>query len=162
MSIDELIKIKKTDYTSKDLLKKYEFVQPDDLKFTVTFIGNLFRRYCLNEISETELLAQFPQLPSGAFLSILAARKPEITNYLIKLHNSKPESPILESFDWNIKWVMGNSSLSTMRNQIATLILNTRDHNEVMQQTFFELDKSKLDELIKIVMECKEKLDEKL
>jgi COMM domain containing 8 len=53
----------------------------------------------------------------------IEVRKPQVCNHLVNLHNSS-HIPLLKNFDWDVKFIIGNSSLASYREQKATLMLN--------------------------------------
>lgn len=67
---------------------------------------------------------------------------------------------LMVSFDWDLKWIMGSSSLATLRTQLATLILNCRKKDGTIDTVFFEMNQKKLKDLIRILEECEIKLNE--
>lgn len=134
-------------------------VSNEQLLFNIKFVENIIRPFYLNEIDENEVIGNF----SGIFralqdstelqqslLIILKNRQAEITEELTREINSRVNL-LLTSFDWDINWIMGNSSLSTHRYQLATLILNCRNKLGESENINFEVNYQQLDELIKLL-----------
>jgi COMM domain containing 8 len=89
------------------------------------YIGNIFTQYCSNQLTKAELLEHFPvtdELKDCVFKTI-EVRKPQVSNHLVNIHNSS-SIPLMKSFDWDLKFIIGNSSLASFREQKATLMLN--------------------------------------
>ncbi|XP_058451684.1 uncharacterized protein LOC131430605 [Malaya genurostris] len=125
----------------------------DELTFTLKQVDILLRQYCLNEINESELRSHFAQLSQPTqrtLVDVVEARKPEITQFLISEINAK-DNQLMESFDWDVKWIMGNSSLASTRQQIATVALNCRGKDRKLRTVRFELNRTKLEELIRLL-----------
>lgn len=53
----------------------------------------------------------------------------------------------MKSFDWDLKFVIGNSSLASFREQRSTLILNCQKGKELEAITL-ELNRSMVDKMI--------------
>lgn len=127
----------------KETPKKY-------LKFTseLDYIGNIFTQYSSNQLTKSELLEFFPvndELKDCVFKAI-EVRKPQICQYLVKVHNSS-NSPLMKSFDWDLKFIIGNSSLASFREQRATLILNCQKGKET-ETVSLELNRSMIEKMI--------------
>lgn len=107
----------------------------------------------MSEITETELLSNFSHLSSdlqNSVLSVIETRNSEVNDFLANLINSK-NNKLMESFDWDLRWIMGNSSYSSYRKQIANIILNCRTGKGESEIVHFEVGESELDKLIEIL-----------
>lgn len=107
----------------------------------------------MNEITETELLSNFSHLSSdlqNSVLSVIETRNSEVKDFLVKELNSR-NNKLMESFDWDLRWIMGNSCLSAYRKQMANIVLNCRTSNEKSEIVHFEAEESDLDKLIEIL-----------
>ena len=93
-------------------------------------------QYCSNQLTKVELLEYFPVEDKfkNVVLIAIEVRKPEICQHLVNLHNQSQIS-LMKSFDWDLKLVIGNSSLSTHKDQIATLILNCEQKKQEEMMT---------------------------
>jgi hypothetical protein len=102
------------------------------------FIGNIYKQYCSNQITNSELLEYFPvhEDLKELVLSTIEIRKPQICKYLLDLNDSS-NIPVEKSFNWDVKLITGDSSLSSYRNSIATIIFNcqkeTRDETHSIE-----------------------------
>lgn len=66
--------------------------------------------------------------------------------HLVNLHNSS-NIPLMKSFDWDLKFIIGNSSLASFREQRATLILDCQKGKE-SDSVSVELNRAMVDKLI--------------
>lgn len=74
------------------------------------------------------------------------ARKLAICRHLMIAHNSE-NNLLMKSFDWDIKFIIGNSSLASHREQKATLIFdcNKKQSSETLS---VEMGKDMIDTMI--------------
>lgn len=158
LAIDHLLEVPKTDITRSKLASALNIPNAaEDLTVTLRLLENLFRQYCLNEINGPELKSHFSNLSQSMQNALVAAvelRKAEISQFLINEVNSK-DSLLMESFDWDVKWIMGNSSLSSVREQIATMALNCRGKEQKLKTLRFEMNRESLEDVIKVLEECR-------
>lgn len=76
----------------------------------------------------------------------IEARKLVICRNLMHSHNSE-NNLLLKSFDWDIKFIIGNSSLASHREQKATLIFDC-DKKQSSETLSVEMDKEMIDKMI--------------
>ncbi|KAJ6633407.1 COMM domain-containing protein 8 [Pseudolycoriella hygida] len=160
-SVDYLIGSKPNSTTIKSS-HKFGFANPDDFEFSVKFIANIYKQFVLKQVTETELIFHFTHLNHDlqqSTVDVINARKPEVEDFLVREYNSRHNS-CLSSFDWDLKWIMGSSTMSNLRMQIATLSFNCRMKDGQMENFFFEMNRKKLNELIRVLEECEKKLHE--
>lgn len=144
-SIDTLV-----NPSTKRESKKILVNNPDDFEATVKSIANNYKMHCLELISEKELLAKYSHVNSNLqpfVLEVFKARKPEIMAVLLREHNAE-QGCLVESFDWNVNLVFGDSSLPTNRRTIGTVAMSCVEANRKKKVVHFEFDKLKLNELI--------------
>lgn len=114
-------------------------------------------------ISEAELLSHFAHFSADfqqSVLDVFTVRRIEIQEFLIDEHNSRKNN-LLMSFDWDIRWILGSSSMASLRTQIATLILNCKIPKSTELETIhMEFSKQQIDKFIDILEKCDEKLSE--
>ncbi|XP_055549484.1 COMM domain-containing protein 8-like [Wyeomyia smithii] len=155
--IDYLLEVPKTNGTKLKLQLLLNLSSAAvDFSVTIKLIESIIRQYCLEEINETELKAHFQGLSAGMQQTLLRTvdqRKSEIAQFLINEINAR-NNLLMESFDWDVKWIMGNSSVASMREQIATVVLNCRGKDQHLKTVRFEMKREKLNELIKVLEEC--------
>lgn len=94
-------------------------------------------------------------------IDVITIRRSEVEEFLVDEFNSRNDK-LMVSFDWDLKWVMGSSSLATLRTQLATLIMNCRQKDGTIETVFFEMNRKKLHDLIRMLEECNEKLNAKV
>ncbi|XP_062551488.1 uncharacterized protein LOC134216654 [Armigeres subalbatus] len=156
--IDHFLELPKSSATRSKVASALKVTNPasEDLTVTLRLLDNLFRQYCLSEIDENELKSHFSNLSSSMQTALIAAinlRKDEIGQFLINEVNAQ-DNLLMESFDWDVKWIMGNSSLASTREQIATVALNCRDKNQQLKMVRFEMNRERLAELIGVLEGC--------
>lgn len=116
----------------------------------------------MKQITETELIFHFAHLNQDlqqCVCDVIAIRQSEVEEFLIEEHNSR-HNKLLQSFHWDVKYIMGTSSLAKMRQQLATLILNCRQSTGATETIFFEMKQEQVKHLINILEECQVKLKE--
>uniref|UniRef100_A0A182YFV9 COMM domain-containing protein n=1 Tax=Anopheles stephensi TaxID=30069 RepID=A0A182YFV9_ANOST len=124
----------------------------DELKHTLKLFENLVRKYCLGEVDEMRFRSHLSQLPpnrADRVLEIVNLRRPEIAQRLIDEVNRREGGvPLVESFDWNVSWIMGSSSLASMRKQLCTVTLACRDSDSKSRAINFEMGRDQVEEVI--------------
>lgn len=105
-------------------------------------------QYCSNQLTKTELLEYFPVDDDfkDCIYKAIEVRNPQICRYLVNLHNST-QIPLMKSFDWDLKLILGNSSLASFREQRATLMLNCLKGSQD-EYLSVELNREMVDKLI--------------
>ncbi|XP_053696751.1 COMM domain-containing protein 8-like isoform X2 [Sabethes cyaneus] len=155
--IDYLLEVPRTDVTRRKVCSLLNLpAGGDDFSFTIKLIESVFRQYCLNEINEAELKSHFQALNQDmqqTLLRTVEQRKSEIAQFLINEINAK-DNLLMESFDWDVKWIMGNSSLASVREQIATVALNCRGKDHRLKTVRFEMNRDKLNHFIEQLEKC--------
>jgi hypothetical protein len=112
------------------------------------YISTIFTQYCSNQLTKVELLEYFPvadHLKDTVFKAI-EVRKPQICQHLVDIHNQS-QIPLMKSFDWDLKYIMGNSSLSSSRDLKATLMMNCQKGKEE-EMISVEMDRATLEKFI--------------
>uniref|UniRef100_T1GYU0 COMMD8 helical N-terminal domain-containing protein n=1 Tax=Megaselia scalaris TaxID=36166 RepID=T1GYU0_MEGSC len=148
-SIDFLIKA----HPTKTAKSRIYGNSADEYESTIKNISNNYKIFCLKQISEAELLGKYSHMNSDLqkmILPVFKAREQEIKFFLLQEHNSKI-GDLVESFDWNVNLIFGDSSLPTHRRIIGKVILNCLDENLKSKQMHFEVDKKKLNEIISVL-----------
>uniref|UniRef100_A0A182MUP9 COMM domain-containing protein n=1 Tax=Anopheles culicifacies TaxID=139723 RepID=A0A182MUP9_9DIPT len=124
----------------------------DELKHTLKLFENLVRKYCLGELDADRLRSHLSQLsPSrqDRVLEVVNLRRPEIALRLIDEVNRRAGGvPLVESFDWNVSWVMGSSSLASARKQLCTVTFACRDVDSKAQTISFEMGRDEVEQVI--------------
>lgn len=117
------------------------------------YISNIYKQYCSNQITKSELLEYFP-VPDdfkNCIITAIEVRKSQVCQKLLDESRSS-EVPLLKTFDWDVKLVTGDSSLASRRETIATLILNCQ--NGSSEEKFsMELDSELVNKLIHSIEE---------
>ena len=125
-------------------LKKYQNYESE-----IKSISTCYLQYCLNQIKQNELLEYFPELPEeykDSVLNAIEVRKEIVTKQLLNQHNNS-NIPVLKSFDWELNWTIGSSSLAHHRQQTATLILNCKNKGKPECLTV-EMNRDNLNQMI--------------
>jgi COMM domain containing 8 len=141
-------------------LQKFPFISTkDELLLILDFIANAYQQYCLNVATADELKASFFNLSTEfqqIAVDVIEARKPEVLTQIIANQNATKDL-LLDSFDWDVKWILGNSSLSSQRQQFASFLLNCRDGAKT-KEIHFEMSKARLDDFINVLEKCEQEL----
>lgn len=95
------------------------------------------------------MLDHFPLSPElkDCVLKAVEGRKLKICQHLMNKHNSRM-TPLMTSFHWDIKFIIGNSSLSSHREQKASLIFECQHKNE-SESLSIEMNRDMIDRMIK-------------
>uniref|UniRef100_A0A182Q9I4 COMM domain-containing protein n=1 Tax=Anopheles farauti TaxID=69004 RepID=A0A182Q9I4_9DIPT len=125
----------------------------EELKHTLKQFEILVRKYCIGELDEACLRSHLSHLsPSRQddTVEIVNLRRAEIARRLIDEVNRRGGGvPLVESFDWNVSWIMGSSSLASLRKQICTVAFVCRSGDAKMQTINFEMSKDQVEEVIR-------------
>lgn len=123
----------------------------EDVVKTKTMIKEYFCKSIINHDSTTEKL-EFPsETISNSIRNCLNTRKQELEHHLIKTAFLEAEHNLVESFDWNLKWVLGNSMMPNNREPIIQLKLQCARKNmdsKVKHNIDFEMNTVQVDHLI--------------
>ena len=76
----------------------------------------------------------------------IEARKIVVCRHLMHAHNSE-NNLLMKSIDWDIKFIIGNSSLASHREQKATLIFDC-DKKKSSETLSVEMGKDMIDKMI--------------
>ncbi|KAM7350999.1 COMM domain-containing protein 8 [Cochliomyia hominivorax] len=149
------------------LSHKYGFHNPDDFLLTTRSIAKFYRNICSSEVNSgqnsefvkselSNLTAEFQRL----IISALQFRRNEVLCFLIREQNTN-ECPLVESFDWDTRLILGDSGFAENNRLLTTLTLNlrhNRNQNEV-KQIHIQMNQNKLNEFIKtienVLVNCK-------
>lgn len=141
---------------------KFGFSNPDEFENAIKFISAIFREFMMERITETQLLSHFSHLNPDfqrSVLDVVITRRAEMEEFLINEHNARIHD-LLMSFDWDLRWILGTNSLTTLRKQLVTLTLNCKTMKSTeFKRVYMEMDRAKLDRLIEILEECDKMLD---
>lgn len=58
-------------------------------------------------------------------LDVLATRRPAVLEHLLCEFNAR-RRPLVQAIDWDVRWVLGSSSLAGLRGQLATMVWQCR------------------------------------
>lgn len=131
-----------------DRIYKQETTKFAKYSSELDYISKVFKEYCSNQLTKAELLEYFP-VDDGLKDSVskaIEARKSQVCRHLVNTHNSS-NIPLMSSFDWDLKFVIGSSSLNSFREQRATVIFNCQKGNEA-ENISVELNSDMLDKII--------------
>ncbi|XP_023297395.2 COMM domain-containing protein 8 [Lucilia cuprina] len=166
-SIDFLIGNQDEQQTMR-MSHKYGFHNPDDFLLTTKSIAKFYRSICTSDVNSgqqsdfvrSELSNLTPEFQK-IITSALQSRRNEVLCYLIREQNAN-EYPLIESFDWDTRLILGDSSFAQNNKILTTLSLNLRQNhrrNDQMQQLHIQMDYNKLNEFIKTIedaiVDCK-------
>uniref|UniRef100_A0A182K2R8 COMM domain-containing protein n=1 Tax=Anopheles christyi TaxID=43041 RepID=A0A182K2R8_9DIPT len=153
--IDYIVEVPRRNQQCRDRLAQLlgHSSSSEELKHTLKLFDALVRKYCIGEVDDVQLRSHLSHLsPSrqDRVLEIVNLRRPEIARRLIDEVNRREGGvPLVESFDWNVSWVMGSSSLASLRKQLCTVALSCRDGNSKPQTINFEMVREQVEEVIR-------------
>uniref|UniRef100_A0A1A9X5T3 COMM domain-containing protein n=1 Tax=Glossina brevipalpis TaxID=37001 RepID=A0A1A9X5T3_9MUSC len=136
------------------LCYKYGFHSPDDFMLTIRALAKFFKNICCDV--GLDINSEFPNLTpelQKLIETILNIRRPEITLYLIRQLNAQ-NYPLMESFDWDTRLVMGDSNYAHNRRLLTTLTLRlliSGDRKDMHRLLHFQMDKTKLSDFIEAI-----------
>uniref|UniRef100_A0A1B0DJV6 Uncharacterized protein n=1 Tax=Phlebotomus papatasi TaxID=29031 RepID=A0A1B0DJV6_PHLPP len=108
--------------------KDYGFTHQDELDLATKGLSNIFGQYARGQIDQKSLKSYFsylnPELQEK-IVRVIEGRKDEILRHLV-FRSISSEQKALVSFDWDVKWILGSSSSSTVQKLITSLTLNCR------------------------------------
>ncbi|XP_055683854.1 uncharacterized protein LOC129790396 [Lutzomyia longipalpis] len=154
-----------TEVTGGKVLKSWKifgFSHQDEFDLAKKSLINIITQYCRAQIDQGTLKLYFsylnPELQERA-LGIIESRKEEFLRHLI-FASISIDQKAMESFDWDVKWILGSSSSSTVQKLITSLTLSCRKGKESPQKLHVEMDKEHLDRLIAALEHCERHLGE--
>lgn len=140
---------------------KYGFQDPEEYEDALKFIGKIYRQFMTEQINEAIVLshfAHFNQIFQRSVLHVFNVRRFEIEEFLIQEYNCLNDD-LMTSFDWDLRYVLGTNNYSSFRAHILTLVLNCKTNKlDGLRTIYFEIGKDKIEELIKMLEECEQKL----
>lgn len=166
-AVDHLIESPKSRrLTATKFSHKFGFANPDEFETAIRYIADAYRRFVLQQIGATELVVQFAHLNADlqqSVLDVISTRLPEVQEFLLVEHNGR-DAALVQSFDWDIKMVMGSSRLASIRQLLITLVLQCRPEGGTgsAKSVFFEMDRTKLRETIAVLENCARQMDEQV
>lgn len=134
-----------------------------DYNQTLTFVQNLYRESVQNP-SEDNFQLKLQELNPNMQTAIKECydiRKNEIFQCIVKESLLKHEFPVVQNIDWKLKWIMGSSKLSALREPVVQVDLHCfKSQKENVRQTInFEMNLDQVDQFIaeleRIQMEIK-------
>ncbi|PSN36265.1 hypothetical protein C0J52_22620 [Blattella germanica] len=113
-----------------------------------------------------EIKEKLPELDSThqeIVLECLSVRQKDIQNILFQ-EKCAISGPVLQDFDWKVKWVMGSSKSSSLREPLLSLDLHLSEGRNLRKNGIginkktvsLELDKEELNKLISILEKAQE------
>lgn len=137
-------------------------------EYTVVTNGmkQLFIDAVVNQLSRNEVLDKVSELDANRqeiIMECLEVRQGDIQNALLE-EKCAISGPILQDFDWKIKWVMGSSKLSSLREPLLFLDLHLRDgknmttqKSDIKQKTVsLEMNKNELNKVLAVLEKAQE------
>lgn len=166
-AVDHLIDSPKSHrFASTKFSHKFGFANPDEFESAIRFIADAYRRFTLKQLSNTEMMVKFAHLNADlqqSVVDVIRTRLTEVQEWLLVEHNSR-ETALVQSFDWDVKMVMGSSSMASIRQLLVTLDLKCRPEegaDRSDRSIFFEMDRAKLQKLIATLEESMRQMDER-
>lgn len=97
-------------------------------------------------------------------LDVIRTRLSEVQDFLLVEYNGRDQA-LIQSFDWDVKMVMGSSRVAAMRQPLVTLVLQCRPEGgseDSEKSVFFEMDRNKLRETLIVLEDCVRQMNEHL
>lgn len=127
-------------------MKEYEIENIDSAKCEIV---SLLRSIVYDGL-DNPLLDSYGDERRQILNEIYEERKVDIVLKLLKEHNSRC-GPVLDKFDWKLKWVLGSSSSVNLRYPLVELMLDTvqTEQDKIVRKSItLELTKDELDVLL--------------
>uniref|UniRef100_A0A6B2ENR3 COMM domain-containing protein n=1 Tax=Phlebotomus kandelakii TaxID=1109342 RepID=A0A6B2ENR3_9DIPT len=140
--------------------KYYGFSHQDEVDLARKSVSNIIVLYSRGQMDQCTLKSYFSYLSrelQERIVAVLESRREEILRRLIFVKLSS-EQKVMESFDWEVKWIIGSSSSSIFQKIITSLTLNCRKGSNSTEKLHLEMDRQRLDELIKILEDCESRI----
>ncbi|XP_059617268.1 uncharacterized protein LOC132262137 [Phlebotomus argentipes] len=150
----------KTERNSLTAWRKYGFSQKEEIDLARKSLTSIFTQYALAKIDQRTLKSYFSYLSSElqeSIVAVLESRKEELLRRLVFARISA-EQKAMESFDWDVKWILGSSSSSTVQKLITSLTINCRKGKDPTENLHIEMDKTLLDKMIAALENCESNL----
>lgn len=149
-SIDVLIGYQ-DEQTTIRMCHKYGFHNPDDFLLTTRSIAKLYRTICCSDQNGTFDHTTLPSELRSIIPEVLDVRRDEVLRFLIREHNTT-EFPLVESFDWDVRLILGDSSFDQNIKQVATLTFRLSAEESIKkdkaQTLHFQIYREKIDEFV--------------
>lgn len=85
-------------------------------------------------------------------------RKPEIQRLVTKECLAKMDCPLATDFDWKLKWIIGSSTLSSLREPLLQMDIRTMhidsDENTLNDSVQFEMNVGELKNFMSEIEKC--------
>lgn len=147
-SIDFLIG-NKDENTLMRQCHKFGFHNPDDFLLASRNMAKHYRLMCCSERDIDDQSMFSPEL-QNIIKSVYSARKEEIIRFIIREQNSN-DCPLVKSFDWDVRLVLGDSSFDRnfkiLINITLSLSIDLQSKSEYYIQ--FQVNRNQINEFIK-------------
>lgn len=134
----------------------YKYGCPDDFMLTIRALARFYKNTCCDAGIDikSEFLNLTPELQKIIEI-VLDTRRSEITRYLIRQINAQ-DNPLVESFDWDTRLVMGDSSYAHNYRLLTTLTLRLLSSGDKKDNSFLhmQMDEKKLNDFIEAIDEA--------
>lgn len=165
-----------TSTSSSSAHHKFGFANADEFDAAIRFLGLLCRRHAERQLDDAALLRMhFAHLPvdlQQSVLDVLCTRRHELQQLLLAEFNGR-HRPLFQSLDWDVRWVLGSSSLATLRQQLATMVWQCRRQPELAHSNgnareattaadgtvFFEMNRQQVRDMIAQLADCAARMD---
>lgn len=160
--MDHLIGVSKDNLTTTTKFShKFGFPNAEEFEFAIKFIGTAYRQFVMQQITDTELISHFAHLNQDlqqSVVDVIGVRRTEVEEFLVSEFNAR-DTKLLVSFDWDVKWIMGTSSIATVRQQLAMLVLNCRRSGGSGTETVsVEMRQPQVREMIRMLEACEKEM----
>ncbi|XP_013104264.2 uncharacterized protein LOC106084870 [Stomoxys calcitrans] len=146
-SIDFLIGNQDEQQTMR-LCHKYGFHNPDDFLLATRSIAKLYRNMCYAD--QESHVAMLPPDLQTIVPAVLLSRREEVICFLMREQNAI-ECPLVESFDWDVRHILGDSSFDQNYRTLTTIsfrLCSEASKRKERKQLHFQFDRNKLEDVI--------------
>ncbi|KAH8350812.1 hypothetical protein KR084_012240, partial [Drosophila pseudotakahashii] len=130
---------------------KYGFQNADEFLLVTRKMSSYYKDFSLVKTENITPFSSFSPEMNRLVPIVLAARQLELSKYLEQYEYSKTEN-IIESFEWDTRLILGDSSFGGNIHQITILKLSF-SHLNPQNRLIFEMSNGKLNDLIYLMEE---------
>lgn len=135
----------------------------DDYNFSKNALQNLYRQFVISGSGECDLSdSKISENLKNEIKTCYDIRKEEIFQVLAEEAVVNRGHNLVKNFDWRLKWIMGTSSLATLREPVLQIDLHckTNDKSKENETVNFEVNAHQLENVITELSEVQKELQE--
>lgn len=121
-------------------------------------IRNLYKSNLLNNTEFQTNLIDLPDNINEAIKNCYDVRKDEILQAVAKDNFRQAQLPLVENFDWKLKWINGSSKLASLSEPVLQVDLHCMGIDKPKTTVNFEMNLEQLDQFILELESAKKQL----